>query len=122
MTTVYSGLTLSTVLVLLSLARTRQRAARQVVVYSSSSLMHPDLRRQAASAVWNSGNSFEFSNGLLYGTSGVVADPEAEVKGTFQVNNFSQLWQLMLRINERFCVSDWHERIHIGFRFDTFTP
>ena len=57
------------------------------------------------SGFWNGGNAFEFSNGLLYANSGVVANPETgDWKGTFQVPNraFYRLWQSIVRISERF--------------------
>jgi hypothetical protein len=64
----------------------------------------------AINGFWNGGNTFEFSNGLLYGSSGVVADPETgDWKGTFQVGHFSPM----------IAVDDVNQKTFFAFRNGT---
>ena len=82
------------------------------------------MQSGSISGFWNGGNSFEFSNGLLYGTSGVVADPESgEWKGTFQVNNFPAVMAVDAANQRTFFAFQIGTNVFISaFDSNTFTP
>jgi len=78
----------------------------------------------AISGFWNGGNTFEFSNGLLYGSSGVVADPETgEWKGTFQVTGFTSVMAVD-DANQKTFFAFQHATsvVIVAFDSNTFTP
>ncbi|HKG58451.1 MAG TPA: Calx-beta domain-containing protein, partial [Pyrinomonadaceae bacterium] len=89
-------------------------------VLDSSGITQPTL----TGGFWRGGNSFKFSNGLLFSNSGVVADPvSGEWKGTFQGLGFNAVMAVDGANNRTFfLVSSGAGVVLNAFDSNTFLP